>query len=522
MARFHRFWLSWFSSLCSLCLCGESVFAHPIPNTNHDRTIKISVTRDGVAVDYTLEVAPETAANELLRDEIAQLNTGAFEDFYKIYLKHQKKALAFNLDAKLDGAALSFTCVESGYDIPNNIYTFRFTAPWELEPGRPHPFVFNDANYELDDFSPLHLTLTADDSVRLDHVAAPSAALMAKPGSERGPGEGKLLRSASAEVRVADKAASAAPAAVPETDQSQSSAAAANPPAAAAPHADSLLKLLLDSRQGLALLLLLAAGFGAVHALTPGHGKTLVAAYLVGERGTVGHAVLLGVTTTLTHTAAVLAVAALLPLFFPHAPPAEVQRILELIGGLLVAGLGVFLLSRRLTGGHDHIHIGGGHHHHHHHGHDHTHDHGHDHSHDHVHEPHTHVHGVTTAPAAAVGVTTAPHPGMRPEKVGWWRLIVLGVSGGIVPCWDAIAMLGLAISAGQLWLGLPLLLAFSAGLAGVLVAIGVSVVYARNIADKRWGGSERLRPLIRRCRWSARLFITGMGLWLCYASFHPG
>ena len=71
---------------------------------------------------------------------------------------------------------------------------------------------------------------------------------------------------------------------------------------------------------------------------------------------------------------------------------------------------------------------------------------------------------------------------MRPEKVGWWRLIVLGVSGGIVPCWDAIAMLGLAISAGQLWLGLPLLLAFSAGLAGVLVAIGVGVVYASKFA----------------------------------------
>ena len=66
---------------------------------------------------------------------------------------------------------------------------------------------------------------------------------------------------------------------------------------------------------------MLAAGFGAVHALTPGHGKTLVAAYLVGERGTVGHAVLLGVTTTITHTAAVLAVAALLPLFFRDTPP---------------------------------------------------------------------------------------------------------------------------------------------------------------------------------------------------------
>ena len=102
-----------------------------------------------------------------------------------------------------------------------------------------------------------------------------------------------------------------------------------------------------------------------------------------------------------------------------------------------------------------------------------------------------------------------------------WRLIVLGVSGGIVPCWDAIAMLALAISAGKLWLALPLLLAFSAGLAGVLVAIGVGVVYARNFAGRRWGGTERLRPLLRALPLVSAAFITLMGLWLCYGSFHP-
>ena len=125
-------------SLCSLCLCGESSFAHPIPNTNHDRTAKINLTRDGVTVDYTLEVAPETAAQELTREEIAQLPD--FHDFYPVYLKHQKAALAGNLDAKLDDKPLTFTCVRSSADEMTNIYTFRFTAPWELEPDRPHHF----------------------------------------------------------------------------------------------------------------------------------------------------------------------------------------------------------------------------------------------------------------------------------------------------------------------------------------------------------------------------------------------
>ncbi len=438
-------------------------------------------------MDYGLEVAPETAALELTREEIAQLSD--YKDFYPVYLKHQKAVLADKFDAKLDDKPLVFACVRSNADDQTNIYTFRFTAPWELEPGRPHHFSFYDANYDKDDFSVMRLTLTADDSVTLEHVVAPDEALMAKPGGERKPKEGDQLRTVKADVRVGGTAAEAAPDQPPP------------PPSAAAPQpeADSLLKLLLDTRQGWAVLLVLAAGFGAIHALTPGHGKTLVAAYLVGERGTVGHAVLLGVTTTITHTAAVLVVAGLLPLFFRDAPPADVQRILELTGGVLVAALGIFLLQRRLTGGHDHIHIGGGHHHHH------GHDHDHSHPHDHVHEPHD------------PGIATA----VRPEKVGLWRLIVLGVSGGIVPCWDAIAMLAVAISAGQLWLGLPLLLAFSAGLAGVLVAVGVGVVYASRFAGRRWGGTERLRPLVRALPLASAAFITLMGLWLCYGSFHP-
>jgi nickel/cobalt exporter len=519
-------------SLCSLCLCGEFAFAHPIPNTNHDRIIKVNLTPDGVAVDYSLEVAPETASRELLPEEIAQLSD--YKDFYPTYLKHQKAALVDNLDARLDGKDLRFTCVASRFDIPSNIYTLRFTAPWELEPGKTHRFTFRDANYELDDFSGLRVTLTSDDALTLNNVVAPDETLMSRPGADRKPGDGEKLRKASADVRIAGKDAEAPPTSSPMEQQPTSAgpvppAPAPGAPAPAPERPSTLMQLLLDTRQGWAVLLVLAAAFGAAHALTPGHGKTLVAAYLVGERGTVGHAFLLGVTTTLTHTAAVLVIAGLLPLFFPSAPPADVQRVLELTGGLLVAGLGVFLLNRRLTGGHDHIHIGGGHHHHHHHHHhDHDHDHPHDHDHHHHHDGHEHlqVHeppsqGVATAIAApaAHGATTALAPA-KGEKPVWWRLIVLGVSGGIVPCWDAIAMLGLAISAGRLWLGLPLLLSFSAGLAGVLVALGVSVVYARNFAGKRFGGMERLRPVFRALPLVSAVFITLMGVWLCFSSLH--
>ena len=507
MNRRIGFWLSLLSPLCSLCLCGESAFAHPVPNTNHDRVIRVKVARDGVTVDYSLEVSPETATKELPEEDVRRITD--YTELYPAYLKFQKPVLANNLDAKLDGDDRRFTCVESHYDAPANIYSFRYTAPWELDPGRPHRFTFNETNYALDDFSSLRVTLTADDSVTLSNVVAPDEALMAKPGGDRKPGEGDRLRKVSADVAVADGAATAAP-----------------PTAAPRPMPSTLLQLLLDTRQGWAVLMVLAAAFGAAHALTPGHGKTLVAAYLVGERGTVGHAVLLGVTTTLTHTAAVLVVAGLLPLFFPGAPAADVQRVLELTGGLLVAGLGVFLLQRRLTGGHDHVHIGGGHDHHHdghdhHHSHDHDHDRGHHHHHHHGHVHEQPISAVTTTAPVAAGVLSAARVTAKGEQPVWRRLIVLGVSGGIVPCWDAIAMLAVAISAGRLWLGLPLLLAFSAGLAGVLVAIGVAVVHARNFAGKRWGGAERLRPVLRALPIASAVFITVMGLWLCYGSLHP-
>jgi nickel/cobalt exporter len=229
----------------------------------------------------------------------------------------------------------------------------------------------------------------------------------------------------------------------------------------------SLLDLLLDPHRGFWVLLLLAAGFGAVHALTPGHGKTLVAAYLIGERGTAWHALLLGLVTTLTHTGAVLLLAVGLLLFFPRAVPADVQAALGLIGGLLIAGMGFWLLLRRLSGGADHIHIGGGHHHH-------------------------------------------------ADQMSTGGLIVLGISGGIVPCWDAIAMLGFAISAQRLWLALPLLLAFSAGLAGVLVAIGLAVVYLKGFSGSRWGQGRLFRalPLL------SAMMVMLLGLWLCYDSVH--
>ena len=108
------------------------------------------------------------------------------------------------------------------------------------------------------------------------------------------------------------------------------------------------------------------------------------------------------------------------------------------------------------------------------------------------------------------------NPRPTPTVGGWWGLIALGVSGGIVPCYDAIIMLIFAVSARRLWLALPLLLAFSTGLAGVLIVIGILVVQMKGVAASRWGVSRWVKslPLV-----SAVLVIV-LGMFLCYRSVH--
>ena len=143
---------------------------------------------------------------------------------------------------------------------------------------------------------------------------------------------------------------------------------------------------------------------GAAHALQPGHGKTIVAAYLVGARGTPKHALFLGATVTATHTAGVYALGVVTLCLSQYILPERLYPILEVVSGGLVIAIGAWLLAQRLltaTG------LRRADHHHHRHGHD-------DHAHAHAHG-HTHTHG--------------PRPG---ETVSWKSLLVLGVSGGLL------------------------------------------------------------------------------------------
>ncbi|MEX1159027.1 MAG: sulfite exporter TauE/SafE family protein, partial [Thermomicrobiales bacterium] len=213
--------------------------------------------------------------------------------------------------------------------------------------------------------------------------------------------------------------------------------------------------------------LLLAFGWGAVHALSPGHGKTVVAAYLVGARGTARHAAFLGLTVTLTHTAGVFALGLVTLYLARYILPEELYPWLSVASGLLVVAIGVTLIWSRVRTKPAHGHT---------HGHDHNHDHGHDHDHDHDHGLLTHSHGGR--------VHSHLPPGADGSRVTWRSLLALGVSGGLIPCPSALVLLLGAISLDRLELGMALVVAFSFGLAAVLTAIGLLLVYARRFFER--------------------------------------
>ncbi|MCC6705467.1 MAG: hypothetical protein IT334_11360 [Thermomicrobiales bacterium] len=229
------------------------------------------------------------------------------------------------------------------------------------------------------------------------------------------------------------------------------------------------------------------AGMGALHAIQPGHGKTLVAAYLVATGGTPRDAMTLAGIVTATHTLSVYILGMLTLLASEWFLPSRVIPVLSIVSGLLVAGLGAMMLwksTRRwfrpasADHHHDHDHA----HDHHHHDHDHAHDH-HHHDHDHAHDHHHHDHGSLSDEeharlhAAEIDQVFLERDGRR--RVSFRQLAVLGVSGGIAPCPDALAILLLSAGIGQAAFGMVAIVAFSIGLAAVLVAFGVGVALLR-------------------------------------------
>lgn len=220
---------------------------------------------------------------------------------------------------------------------------------------------------------------------------------------------------------------------------------------------------------------------GIMHAVEPGHGKTVVAAYLVGTRGRNTDAVALGLIVTFTHTFSIIILAVIAEYTSKYYSKEVLHSYLGIVSSLIILGLGLWMLRTRWaalrspSGAHHHKHLF------------HSHDHGH---HDHHHEDN------------------------EKDPLDLRGLILLGISGGIIPCPAAIAILLAAVSTGNIGKGVGLVLVFSVGLAAALVGIGLIVINSIRIGQK-FTNTERFAPV---AAFLSAVVITFVGILTLFSS----
>ncbi|HYN74572.1 MAG TPA: nickel transporter [Candidatus Limnocylindria bacterium] len=267
------------------------------------------------------------------------------------------------------------------------------------------------------------------------------------------------------------------------------------------------------------LALVIALGLGGLHALAPGHGKTLMAASLVGTGGRRRDAFVLGASVTTAHTAGVVVLAVALSLSSTIAPETAYPW-LGLASAVLAVGVGVSLLRQARGGrtqyqhGHPHPHP-----------HPHSHPHPHPHSHPHEprsHQPHTHDpdhghHTLTLAlPLTATETITAP--AARPATP---RVIALGLAGGLVPSPSAVVVLLAGFALGRSWFALLLVIAYGLGMALTLCLTGLLLVRAGGLSSRVAAGNAVPRPVVvalTRLPLAGALTVIAAGLWLATRS----
>jgi ABC-type nickel/cobalt efflux system permease component RcnA len=463
--------------------------AHPLGNFTINRYARIDVSSEGVALRYVVDYAEVPAFQELRafdKDGDELFN----EPEASAYVAARVPELTGNLDLRLNDSRTVLSLVGSVVTLPEGqggLKTLRLVTDYAaaLPDGWPQGV---SASFEDRNFAGRpgwqEIVIRPGDGVDLTGSSAAATDLSAE-----------LTAYPETQLQSPPRMSEASFTFRPGSGVSMATSPAASPLESSRPaYLDGFAKLI--ERQELTpafvgLALLAAMAWGAAHALGPGHGKTVVAAYLVGSRGTARHAVLLGAVVTFAHVSSVITLGLVTLYASNYLSTEDLYLWLSVASGALVVVMGAGLLFNRLRrfrahqarhshSDHGHRHSHGepehghdGHqhhhedHHHHHDGHHHNHDHRHDHGHG-----HGHSHEVTA-------------PGIR-------GLVLLGISGGILPCPTALVVMLGAIALERVEYGLVLITAFSLGLALVLTSIGIALVYAGRLLE----GSGRLARLI--------------------------
>jgi nickel/cobalt transporter (NicO) family protein len=410
--------------------------ARPLGNFSVNHLTQVSVSAERAELNYILDQAEIPTFQEIRRYDAD--GSGAIEGAEKaVFLDRKLDEISADLELSADGRPVALSApLDATLEFPSGqggLRTARVETTFEapLPDGVTAVEVRDESFGDRVGWKAIQALPGEGTDVRSSVPATdPTDGLRAYPED---------LLSSPSDVRSATLSVSEGSGRVSGPDGSVSA------PLSAGPEPDGFAGT-LTSGEGLILFLLAAAfGWGALHALSPGHGKAMVAAYLVGTRGTARHAAILGLTVTITHTAAVFALGLVTLIASEYLLPEDLYPWLGVASGALVVAIGVVVMRlriRRWRAARAEV-------------------------------AHHHAHAHDHLPAG--------------EPVTMRTLLALGVSGGIVPCPSALVVLIAAISQHRVGLGMLLIVAFSLGLAATLTAVGLAVLYGGRLV-------ARLRP----------------------------
>jgi nickel/cobalt exporter len=447
--------------------------AHPLGNFTVNLYSGIHVVPGEIRIDYVVDMAEIPTFQEMPSIDTNGDGTMSASELAS-WAAEEGPALADNLFLSVDGRQISLKVRSAAArlrDGQGGLPILRFEGAFAAPIARTGHIAYRDQN-DADKIGWREITAIGEDGEALRGSDVPtqsvSDALLSYPQD--------LL---SSPLHVTSMRASFAPgASIGSIDQPSAAIDAARPGVDTSPFAS------LVDNHGIVLVLLglaLAVAFGAWHALLPGHGKTLMAAYMVGSETRVRQAVAVGSAVAVMHTASVMGLGLLVITLEQTFRPEALYPWLGLLSGVVAIGLGAYLMIGRLAAWSDARRDAA---------HERAHASGHDHDHDHA---HGHAHGLPE------GVSLTSKRG----------LLALALAGGILPSPSAlIVMLG-AIQAHRVGYGIGLILAFSIGLALALIVVSLGALRAREAMANRlssfWG---RLVPVLSASA------IVGVGMFL--------
>jgi ABC-type nickel/cobalt efflux system permease component RcnA len=503
-------------------------FAHPLGNFTINQYVGLNISREMILMDYIVDMAEIPAFQEIATFDTNE-NGQADSSESAGYHAEKCASLQPSLNLLLNNTPVTFTLVSSSVEFPigvGSLPTLRLTCEFQtsFDSTKDNIKISLINNAFPDRIGWKEIVVTPEGvSLKGDYSTTSLSIRLTNYPQD-------LLTSPLDQRQIRFEVTSNAP----QLQNNTLPVAQQNDPTASNRNDAFTNLILLDKINLSTLLFALAVSFiwGAMHAMTPGHGKTIVGAYLVGSRGTMKHAMYLGLTTTITHTLGVFAFGLITLFAAKYIVPEKLFPWMSLLSGLFVVGIGINLawsrfgssglgdwartLKTSLMGskqyvpalqdispknpGHQHkyvvLHAAHGQFHSHDHDHIHVHDahsHGHDHhhSHDHNHVDHSHM-----------------PPGADGSPITLRSLLALGISGGIIPCPSALVVLLGAIALNKIGFGLVLVLAFSLGLAGALTAIGMTFIYAGRFFG-RFSSQGRLFQILPVL---SALFVSAIGV----------